>query len=222
MEPSKFIAKINKEGGIARTNRYRVTFAPPLIMGAINSITTILTNPVGGIFNSVNAARYYAMFAVNPIGIGENLEILCDSCVLPGANFQTTERKIYGPDNKHPYDQNFDPVTFTFLCGANMKERYFFDAWQYSIKDPVTNDYNYQSEYTTQILIRQYDVSGNYKYGVRLIDAWPVNVNSIEMSYGDERTCRVSVDVAFKQWFNVKAYDTFGSDIGEIIQNNKG
>jgi hypothetical protein len=219
MEPNKFISKINKEGGLARTNRYRVEVVPPLIMGTIQGFTSILSS-LTGVFNTANAARYYAMFGVNPIGVMENLEIFCDSCVLPGANYITTERKIYGPVAKHPYDQNFDPVTFSFICGANMKERYFFDAWQYSVKDPVTNDYNYQSEYTTQILIKQYDVSGEFKYGVRLTEAWPSNVNSIELSYGEEGTCRVNVEISFRQWFNIKAYDTFAGDIGSIIKNN--
>jgi hypothetical protein len=221
MEPSKFIAKLNKEGGLARANRYKVQVIPPAIMSAVRNIGNLITNPILTGFNALSISRYFAMLQVNPLSISENLEILCDSCVLPGANFETTERKIYGPHNSVPYDQNFEPIAFTFICGANMKERYFFDAWQYMVKDPVSNDYNYQSEYATSVIIKQYSIDGDFKYGVRLVDAWPVNVNSIELTYADEEICRVNVELSFKTWYNLKAYDTLGSDVGSILKENE-
>jgi len=218
MQPANFIAKINKEGGLSRTNRYKVTIAAPLVSGVMNNFLSILSGV--NLFDSAYAARYYAMFGVNPIGIVDNLEVFCDTCSLPGATFATTERKIYGPHSKHPYDQNFDEMSFTFLCGADMKERYFFDAWQYSVKDPITNNYNYPDEYTTEVIIRMYSVAGKFKYGVRLVDAWPQSVSSIELGYGDEGTARVNVNLAFKQWFNLKAYDTVGMAVGSLLKNN--
>lgn len=218
MELNNLISRLNKEGGPARTNRYKVQIIPPLIMGTVKSITNIITNGLGGAFDAAWAARYYAMFLVNPVTIMENLEIMCDTCSLPGASFDATTRKTYGPHSMIPFDQNFDSMNFTFLCGAHMKERYFFDIWQYAIKDPLTNNFNYPIEYMTQVIIRQFDTSDNFQYGVRLVDAWPISVNAIDMSYGDQGTCRVNVTLSFKRWFNLKAFDTYASDAGDIAK----
>lgn len=229
MTPQKFISTINKEGGISRGNRFKVTIIVPAIfsilktgLGVLGRVLDRKNTPfsfVDGLDMVGEGAfdlRYYGFFGINPFNYGSTLEVLCDTAVLPGANFQTTERRTYGPPRKIPYDQTFEDVSFSFVCTGNMKQRYFFDAWQYSIKDPVTNNYNYPDEYTTTVFIRQYDVAGKFKYGVRLLNAWPINIQAINLSYEDNGVVRLSVSLSYKNWFNLKAYDTYGNDIGDL------
>jgi hypothetical protein len=229
MTPQKFISTINKEGGISRSNKFKVTIVVPALFSIAGTSIDILNRIVDrkntpfSFKDGLDIAgqelfdlRYYGFFGINPFTYGSTLEVLCDSAVLPGSNFQTVERRTYGPPRKIPYDQVFEDVSFSFIGTANMKQRYFFDAWQYSIKDPITNNYNYPDEYTTTVFIRQYDVAGKFKYGVRLLNAWPINVQATNLSYGEEGIVRSSVTLSYKNWFNLKAYDTYANDIGDL------
>lgn len=218
MRVQEFISKMNREGGLARSNRYKVTIIPPVILGSVRNIGSIITGGISGAVNSVLQNRYYGLFQVNPVTVVDNLEFFCENVSLPGLPFETTETKTYGPQFKDPTDIAWEDVSFSFYCSSDMKERYFFDAWQYSIKDPVTNDFYYNRTYSTQVLIRVYSEADDFKYGIRLVDAYPISVNATEMSFSEENApLKLDVTLTYKNWFNLKAYDTVVSSVGQII-----
>lgn len=220
MNVQEFISKMNREGGMARANRYKVTIIPPSIMGAVRNIGSIISNPLGGALTSLAQNRYYAAFQVNPLTITQNLEFFCTNAQLPALNYQTTETKTYGTPFKDPYEIGVEDVSLTFYCSADMKEKYFFDAWQYAMKDPVTNDFYYNREYSTQVVIQTYSETGDFKYGVRLMDAYPVMVSAVDLSYdNNDQPMKMNVVLTYKNWYNLKAYDTIVGSVGQIINS---
>lgn len=220
MNVQEFISKMNREGGVARSNRYKVTIIPPAIMGAIRNIGSIISNPLNGLFNAAAQNRYYAAFKVNPLSIAQNLEFFCTNAQLPALNYQTTDTRTYGTPWKDPYEIGTEDVSLTFYCSADMKEKYFFDAWQYSMKDPVTNDYYYNREYSTQVIIQVFSETDEFKYGVRLVDAYPVAVSAIDLGYANnDEPMKMNVTLTFKNWYNLKAYDTIVGSVGQVINS---
>lgn len=220
MNVQNFISKISKEGGIARSNRFKVTIIPPSIMGVVRNIGSIISNPIDSIISKIDQNRYYAAFQVNPVAITQNLEFFCYSAQLPALNYQSTDTRTYGTPWKDPYEIGIEDVTLSFYCSADMKEKYFFDAWQYAMKDPVTNDYYYNREYSTQVLIQVYSETDQNKYGVRLVDAYPISVSAVDLSYGNnDDIMRMNVTLTYKNWYNLKAYDTVVSSIGQVINS---
>jgi hypothetical protein len=220
MNVQEFISKMNREGGPARSTRYKVTILPPTIMGAVRNIGSIIQNPVSSIFNAAAQNRYYALFQVNPLEIVKNLEFFCYSAQLPALNYQSFETRTYGTPWKDPYEIGTEDVKLSFYCSADMKEKYFFDAWQYAIKDPVTNDFYYNREYSTQVLIQVYSETGDFKYGIRLQDAYPISVSATELAYNNvDDVMKMSVTLTYKNWYNLKAYDTIVSSVGQVINS---
>jgi hypothetical protein len=220
MKVQNFISKMNREGGLARSNRYKVTIIPPSIMGAVRSIGSFISNPIGTAISKLDQNRYYAAFQVDPISVTQNLEFFCFDTQLPGLNYQTTETRTYGTPWKDPYEIGVEDVTMSFYCSNNMKEKYFFDAWTYAMKDPVTNDHYYNREYSTQIIIQTFSETGESNYGVRLVDAYPTSVYSTKVSYSQpDEPLKMHVNLTYKNWYNLKAYDTVVSSVGQVIND---
>ncbi len=231
MNINKFRSVVNKRGGIAHPSRYKVTIIPPTLAGIAKNVGNLfqlgnggvsvldrLRYASGGLINQALINRYFAAFQVDPINETRDLEFLCDRAVLPGINLNTTEQRIYGPVQNFPMDETFEPITLSFICTGEMKEKYFFDAWHYMIKDPVTNDFNYLSEYATPIIIRHYGVNGKFTYGVRLVDAYPLNISASELNYeGGGLSMRVNVTMSYKNWENLKSFDTYTDEINGVL-----
>ena len=75
-----------------------------------------------------------------------------------------------------------EDVEFTFLLTNDYYVKKFFDRWQGSVIDPESNLIAYDAEYKTDVFIQQLDKQNTPVYGVRLKDAFPTAVNSIELS----------------------------------------
>lgn len=218
MNINNFIAKVNNQDGPAQQGRYKVTIIPPSISGVAKNITNTIFNGLSGITVAALMNRYFAMFQVDPLNQPRMLELLAIKASLPSVNYITTERKIYGPENRVPYDTVYDMTSVEFICTSKMKEKYFFDAWINMIKDPLTNDFNFLSEYATTIIIRQYDVANKFQYGIRLIDAYPIGINSIDLTYAEKNAfLKLNVNFTFRKWENLKAYDSYINEFGEVL-----
>ena len=144
-------------------------------------------------------------------GVGmERLSLRCESGEIPGRTLATVDQKIYGPTEKHPYQTTFNDVTYTFICSDDMREKLIFDMWMniinpnfdYTINNTVRSkwDFNYRSEYATQIYVNQYSVAGDIIHKVKLIDAFPIATNQLDLNWNDDSYHKLSVTFAFTSW----------------------
>ena len=232
MNVNTFRATLANKGGPSFASRYRVTIISPVLSSVAQNLGNFFTLGSGsqslltrlqqagkGLGSEALISRYFGEFLIDPVGETKSLEILCDRASLPGIAFNTTESRIYGPVNKNAFDTTFENISLSFICSASMKERYFFEAWMAMVKDQITNDFNFPSEYTTTILIRQFSLTDEFTYGVRLAEAYPVALNASDLNYeGDNITLRVTVQIAYLQWKNIKSFDTYVQEAGKISQ----
>lgn len=133
-----------------------------------------------------------------------------ESAELPGRAIQTTPHKTtgYGLATKFGYDVTYSDVGLTFLCGADLGEKSFFQAWQSSIIGNHSRNQDirrhqslgYYDDYTGSIGIIQYDESGKAVYTMALAEAYPVVVNSLPLSWSSEDLHRLTVQFAFKHF----------------------
>jgi hypothetical protein len=232
------LAQINKAGGLAQQNRYEVYIPTSRIAQASTKIFNAQAN--------ADAMDWIADFYaadVNEQGIA--LLAFCEKTTLPSYQFQTDTQRIYGPAYKFPHLPEFQDITMTFMCGAAMNEKYFFDAWQYLIMDPVTNDFNYLSEYAVDIDIVMYSESSDatnsswysdlhkdpsarfsdfisnpiQAYVTTLYDAYPVAVNAIDLGYDhDNAYASVQVTFTYKSAF---PFDGKGSTSGMGLRGKR-
>jgi len=168
----QFKATVGKRGGASAANRFAVTITPPS-QGLLNlDLQAVAASALSGNFSLgglVNDPR--------------DINILCQSCSLPGRLIQTGDYDAYGRNpRKYPQATVEEDVEFTFLLTNDYYVKKFFDRWQGSVIDPESNLIAYDAEYKTDVFIQQLDKQNTPVYGVRLKDAFPTAVNSIELS----------------------------------------
>jgi len=151
----EFVSNINLSGGLARQNRYDVWIYTKSLVEISNVIARKNKENLLVPEEAVNWITDYMGFDMDVEQ--KALAAYCERSELPSYQFATESHRIYGPQFKIPHLPEYQDVTMTFVCGADMAEKYFFDAWMYLVMDPITNNFNYLNEYSTNIDIIQYD-----------------------------------------------------------------
>jgi len=136
------------------------------------------------------------------VSSAKNLTYRCETAQLPGRTFATTEQKTYGPIEKYPYLNTYGDLDLTFIVDDDMNQKVFFDAWMNYINPLYNNNMRYKGDYSTTIVINQYNVSNELTYSVNLIDAYPISINQMDLNWGDDGYHKISVTFAYTYWQN--------------------
>jgi hypothetical protein len=202
---SNLLSTINTASGFARPNRFQVFIPTTTLTSASTTISDAIK--AWSEFPDTDGTDWMGMelFSVpNSMSTG-NMDIIrlsafCEKTQLPGYQFQTDVQRIYGPGFKFPHMPEWSDITMTFFCGADMKEKFFFDAWMNMVMDPISNNFNYRTEYACNIFIDQYDVLDTVQYEITLWGAYPISVSPISLSYEETNTV-MSMEVTFNYQF---------------------
>jgi hypothetical protein len=157
-----------------------------------------------------------------------------ESVNLPGRTLQTLDQNYHGPVRRIPYRFSHQPVTFTVILSRDMREREAFMKWQDHFIGHSRTNYNgvmdspfdtkYYDDAIGEIDIVQYSHAvsggstegksgkgGNGKYletyNIRLTEAYPSNVNDIQMSWGDEGYGKLQVEMTYR--YAIEAQRTY-------------
>ncbi len=158
----EFKATIGKHNGIATTNRFAVTITPPsaafLNLGALIGNGPLINDP-------------------------RDISVLCQSCSLPGKLIMTGDYDAYGANpRKYPQSSIQEDVEFSFLITGDFYAKKTFDKWQNSIINQESQLVEYDETYKTDVFIQQLNKDNTPMYAVRLRDAYPIAVNSVDLS----------------------------------------
>ena len=142
---------------------------------------------------------------------GNNLELMCNSATLPGNALVTHEvtNDYMGVNEKMAYRRMYDSsLDLTFYVDRTYGAIQFFDGWidyvsnmsdKRSMKSPYVNyRMNYPSTYKTNIFLTKFekDVVGSYLH-YTFVDAFPINVASIPVSYEGSNLLQCSVSMSY-------------------------
>jgi len=192
-----FAAYLNRYTDVARASRFKVYITPKHLSLAANA------------------------------GVTEKLSFQCESAELPGRTLATFDARTYGPSIKYPYQTSYGDINLTFYCTGNptgttsqgLWEKRFFDAWMDKInripsRTPQNSSFGdpelfvyppawnmaYKDDYSSEIEIVHYDSDGDETYVVKLIDAFPIAVNQLSLSWAEESVLRLVVTFAYTRW----------------------
>lgn len=149
-----------------------------------------------------------------------DLHMLCDTAELPGRSFMAAEVRYYGPSQVLPTNTQYQPITLTFLCRSDSRERRFFDDWLEYINPTTNYNFAYPNEYYSEINIFQYTeyadpsplgplsvipLTGmswtpHISYQWTLRKAWPLAVNAQPVNWADQDVLRLQVTFTYKNW----------------------
>lgn len=160
------------------------------------NFTTDLARPSR--FNAViNLPQKISYF----FGTPEKLNLRCEQADLPGRSLMTHDQKIYGPIEKFPYQNAYNDISMTFMVDDDMYQRYVFDNWMNFISSTNDHNFKYKVDYCSDISIIQYNNQNEPSYGIRLIDAFPIDVNQMDLDWASpDNYHKLTVVFAYTYW----------------------
>ncbi len=192
----EFLAKFR--GGVATTNRYRVELFLPAGVGGSSG---------AGVNDDARSGAISAM--QNYFNGSEQINVKCQNALLPGRSLDTYDYRQNSAPFRLPYSSTYGPAGLTFLADAGFDTRDFFEVWQSAVVNIGTNTLNFPNEYVADVNIYILDRAGDDRYGVKLYEAWPVDISETQLSYADQNTtAAVAVSLEYKYWspmFNSQA-----------------
>ena len=171
-----------QDGGYARPSRYEVIIGPP--------------------------ARY-----TQQAGAGNNknkdvvrktsLEMAAVS--FPGVQLQAEEdTNIYGPPRKIVRGQTFAEIVTQIRCSQDMREKNFIDTWMRLAAPRTDFSIGYYSDYVGSMQIFQLDQEDKRRYGVELVECYPVNMAEQSLDYATQNAISfINVTWAYRYWKNL-------------------
>lgn len=134
------------------------------------------------------------------------LTFQCEATELPGRNITMIEYRHHAFVERVPHITNYTDINLTFYCNNRFLEKKFFDAWLDTIIPTNTGYVQYysddsnQTNYTSDIEITQFDLTGSPIYRCTLVEAIPTGITPLNLNWSDDSVHRLSVTFAFKKW----------------------
>lgn len=124
------------------------------------------------------------------------LALLCNEAAFPFFTLITTDVFYNNHENSVVNKIDFDPVSFSFFVDKFNKTLKFFDDWR---KIMIDENYmiGFYDDYISQIDIELIDRAGNTAAIASLMDAYPINIEAINLSYGENDTI-INLQTSFK------------------------
>ena len=96
-------------------------------------------------------------------------------------------------------------ATMVFTSSQNMAERNLFQTWQGAAWNSKTWNIGYYNEYTGSVDIYLLDNQHQRKFGVKLMDAYPKEIQGYDLSAAPATTAlKLTVQMQYKYWEEIK------------------
>lgn len=177
---SDFASSLNR-GGVAKSSLFEVRFVPPVMLGTRQT-----------------TAR--------------ELIFRCENIVIPSRALNTKEVNYYGNQRKYVYGSQPPDVTASFIMSEDLIERDFFMDWQDQAvgrsrsTNQVLGGFNigyYDFYKCDKIEIIKYNEVGDRVQQTNLIDAYPVFIGEVGMSWADDSILKLNVTFTYHRFVDV-------------------
>ena len=140
------------------------------------------------------------------IGDSEFVSLLATSTTFPLLSINVKPYKVFGPSYQRPISSEYggDGITVSFLVDRDMIVKKYFDTWTQSVVAP-TGGVNYQAEYIKPVVIKQLNAQDQVVYSVKLIDAFPRNLNLMSLNQAAQNQVHtLDVLFAYRYWISLE------------------
>ena len=207
---SDFISFV-KANGIARQNRFRLTFNLPQAvidkMGqqlASNLGDGIVRRNISGTRQGNGSGSSVSSYA---------LAVMCQSVALPGLSISTQDMVAQNYVRKLPFDRTYSDFDCTFISSRNMIEKKALDTWATII---LNDDHTiaYFDDYVVDILIEVMDETDRPVYEYKLTECYPFSINPLSLDRAGTNQYQV-----FSASFHFTKPAHVESDFGTLQKN---
>lgn len=133
----------------------------------------------------------------------ELVSLMAEQASFPILNIQTKAFKIFGPAYQKPITSDYggEGTSIVFHVDREMKIKTFFNEWMHKIVDKDRYTVGWLNDYKGTVIIRQIDEQNNVTHEVELIDAFPRNINLLDLNHtSTNQTHRLNVMFAYRYW----------------------
>jgi hypothetical protein len=187
----RFRSEVLDGAGLARNNRFEVIITPPR-----------------GLSDRGSESELASLYV--------------EQASVPLLNIFAKPFKIFGPTYQRPITSEYggEGMPITFHVDRNMRIRRFFEDWMHLIVDPARFTVGYQENYISDIFIRQLDEQNNVTNEIKLIEAFPRNINLMDLNNNSSnQTHRLNVLFAYRYWINTARTTTTPISIPRVVVN---
>ena len=162
----------------------------------------------------------FKVFFTMPDALGGNIDLRltfrAESASIPGRNIATIDdqRDTIGPQRKIGYAPSYENFSATLICNRSLGEKDKLDRWldlvvgDYRVRNVISdNNVNvgYYNDYVGTIEVEQYDETGAPTYRVRLSEAYPISITSLESSWSSSDTHKITAAFAYRYYQSVNS-----------------
>ena len=177
---------------LAQTSVYQVKIQPP------KSVSDYLNNNKNFDYNdSVNG--------------GEFIELLCSSASLPGSRLAThTSNSYNGFEQRMAYRRQYDDaLNLEFYVDRNYTPIKFFEGWVDYISGNTNDVSHYRMKYpkdkkggywSDNVYVTKFEKNEGESLEYQFLEAFPLNISSIPVSYGNSDILRYNVSIAYTRY----------------------
>ena len=191
---NEILGEFRTNDGFARPSRYEILLLPPTGARGTASNGGDVTN----IFTKIMGQN-------NGDGTVRTTSLRCEAISFPGRNLDTTpDPNHYGPTREVVNGYSYAPISATFQCSSDMKEKKYFETWQRLAYNPQTWSMGYYNDYVGTVQIYQLDEQDKRRYGVELVEAFPKTIAEQALSYdATNQINKVSITFSYRYWKNL-------------------
>jgi len=196
--------------GYLKNNQYQVFISPPKVL-----FSTSLANSTG--FRTLNQLSRIQTFRI-------------DQVKAPGISLLSADINRYGvgTSNKHPFNAQFNEITFSVLNDEQAEIWQYWYQWIKSIYDFTGSEDNgfgeinamptftsgYKDHYQTTIQIVVYNSYGEVAQRINLYEAFPVALREVPLAWADNNTLmKINVSITYSHFTMVSSELTLPASI---------
>ena len=128
--------------------------------------------------------------------------MMCESVSFPGQNMMSSADTLrFGPEREFITGVSYGPISASFICSPDMREKRFFERWQEQTIDLTTWEPKYYSDYIGNMKIYQLDRDNRATYVVELFEVYPKTVTEQALGYASNDAYQtISVELDYHHW----------------------
>jgi len=218
----RFQAAMAKAEGYSRAARYAIRLFLPTNLEKMAGIAR-QTGGVPGAYNRSPDAITMQQLATQ---MGSQVNIHCESIVMPGHDLQADTIDHYGPPREMVTGHGFTgTITASFYADKFLRERQFMELWQKMAVNMTNHKVGYYNDYIGKLHIYQLgsiataDDRDVPTYGIEATEVYPTQIGSIDYAYtSSSQINKITVQFQYKQWYNLATDKTAGVDYGSSTQ----
>ena len=157
---------------------------------------------------------------------GKRVNAFCRSIAMPDRTM-TTSPVVVGPGAPRHFvtDHTYGDLTATFYADKYLRERQYFELWQKSAFNSLSNNYEFYNNYVSDIdlfnLGQFANSSGSSEdpgarddltHGVKLYECYPTSIGAPALSYDNNNVIEFTVTFKYRYWQNY--FITKTADVG--------